>query len=382
MGRTAGDGLQCTQGCSEQVGDLACVRSKPQVGVGDGHFTGLYRSGTILMQHKFELRCDAKGLCCIMTSEKRQSMVDLWAFEVSTLDFDVSFTPGDQLTLADALSRLRTDLAERDAEVDLDSREKAQERLPEERMHYNKKRGKTRVLSAVTGSRVVLAGGEDSRVAATVGDGAEQVRLRSELVDVEDSDPSLVSRKARAFENALRDRFNKRVPMRRDRLMIVRRYHEMNHQGSENLFQQLFTGGHIWPTMRADCREVARSCAQCLKHNVQRVGYAPCRAIMSLAPMKEVIDLAGPFPVDQYGQKFSIVFCDRFSSYVVLRAVKTNDKNEVARRFMEILCEVGLPEQVTSDNGGELVNGVMATMKEYCGFKHVNTSAYHPEANG
>jgi len=101
-----------------------------------------------------------------------------------------------------------------------------------------------------------------------------------------------------------------------------------------------------------------------------------------LAPMKEVIDLAGPFPVDQYGQKFSIVFCDRFSSYVVLRAMKTNDKNEVARRFMEILCEVGLPDQVTSDNGGELVNGVMATMKEYCGFKHVNTSAYHPEANG
>ena len=81
-------------------------------------------------------------------------------------------------------------------------------------MHYNKKRGKTRVLSAVTGSRVVLAGGEDSRVAATVGDGAEQVRLRSEPVDVEDSDPSLVSRKARAFENALRDRFNKRVPMK------------------------------------------------------------------------------------------------------------------------------------------------------------------------
>ena len=94
----------------------------------------------ILLQHKFELRCDANGLCYIMTSEKRQSTVDLWAFEVSTLDFDVSFTPGDQLTLADALSRLRTDLAERDAEVDLDSREKAQERLPEERMHYNKKR--------------------------------------------------------------------------------------------------------------------------------------------------------------------------------------------------------------------------------------------------
>ena len=91
-----------------------------------------------MMQHKFELRCDAKGLCCIMTSEKQLSMVDLWAFEVSTLNFDVSFTPGDQLTLADALSRLRTDLAERDAEVDLDSREKAQERLPEERMHYNK----------------------------------------------------------------------------------------------------------------------------------------------------------------------------------------------------------------------------------------------------
>ena len=31
----------------------------------------------MLMQHKFELKCDAKGLCCIMTSEKRQSMVDL-----------------------------------------------------------------------------------------------------------------------------------------------------------------------------------------------------------------------------------------------------------------------------------------------------------------
>ena len=50
--------------------------------------------------------------------------------------------------------------------------------------------------------------------------------------------------------------------------------------------------------------------------------------------------------------------------------------------IMEILCEVGLPEQVTSDNGGELVNGVMARMKEYCGFKHVSTNAYHPETNG
>ena len=85
------------------------------------------------------------------------------------------------------------------------------------------------------------------------------------------------------------------------------------------------------------------------------------------------IDLAGPYPEDQCGMRYILVWVDRFSSYCVFRPLKSKQALETAAMILSNICDLGVPRQVTSDNGGEFVNAIMQQLAEMGAFKHVTT---------
>ena len=49
---------------------------------------------------------------------------------------------------------------------------------------------------------------------------------------------------------------------------------------------------------------------------------------------------------------------------------------------MGIFTRVGLPEEIVSDQGANLVGNLMKELYELLGIRHIKTSVYHPEGNG
>ena len=54
----------------------------------------------------------------------------------------------------------------------------------------------------------------------------------------------------------------------------------------------------------------------------------------------------------------------------------------VAEALVNIFSRVGLPEEIVSDQGANLVGNLMKQLYELLGIRHIKTSVYHPEANG
>ena len=138
-------------------------------------------------------------------------------------------------------------------------------------------------------------------------------------------------RKAKALQEAIRMRFGKKdIPQDR-KWELIEQFHQAGHRGMDAVFQEMFRAGYLWPGLREDIEKVTKSCKDCLIHNVHRVGVHPLMTVSSEAPMYQVaIDLAGPYPEDQCGMRYILVWVDRFSSYCVLRPLKSKEALETA----------------------------------------------------
>ena len=66
------------------------------------------------------------------------------------------------------------------------------------------------------------------------------------------------------------------------------------------------------------------------------------------------IDTMGPLNTDIYGFSYVLVFVDAMSRYTVLIPLVSKDSKECARKLLEYVCSYGKPQQLRSDNAGQI----------------------------
>ena len=94
------------------------------------------------------------------------------------------------------------------------------------------------------------------------------------------------------------------------------------------------------------------------------------------------LDLCGPFPVSNTGNKYAILFICRRSGAVKAAAIKNKCSSTTAELLQRlIIYTTGPPKILTHDQGSEM-KGDFAEMEEEFGLKVIKSSAYHPEGNG
>ena len=138
--------------------------------------------------------------------------------------------------------------------------------------------------------------------------------------------------------------------------------------------------------MRTDIQDFVRSCPQCqTRKNPVKITRAP------LIPMPIVeepfdriaIDVVGPLPQSESGNRFIVVCSDYLTRWPEAFAVPDTTAPTIARLFVEnIVCRHGAPRVLLSDQGTNFLSKLVSEICQIVGTKQIKTSSYHPETDG
>uniref|UniRef100_A0A1Y1JY12 Integrase catalytic domain-containing protein n=1 Tax=Photinus pyralis TaxID=7054 RepID=A0A1Y1JY12_PHOPY len=94
------------------------------------------------------------------------------------------------------------------------------------------------------------------------------------------------------------------------------------------------------------------------------------------------IDLIGPFPRSSKGNCYAIVFQDKFTKWVQIKAIRKATSAVLIRQFQEnIIYQFGSPRTVISDNGSQFTSQAFRKVLKEWGIKQRLTPPYTPQAN-
>ena len=132
------------------------------------------------------------------------------------------------------------------------------------------------------------------------------------------------------------------------------------HQGVERtltLLKDKVPPSKWWYSMRQDVKQFIRDCPNCqfmqaAKLSItQRPQINPYNVVQGRPMDRIYIDTIGPFPQDEEGNRYIMVFIDVFSRFVELYAVRDLTALTAAKKVVEFAGRYGVPDQILTDNG-------------------------------
>ena len=140
-----------------------------------------------------------------------------------------------------------------------------------------------------------------------------------------------------------------------------------------------------WANCSKDVRRWCRKCDLCAsRRRTQRKLRAPMQTYNVGAPMERVaLDILGPLPVSERGNKYVLVIGDYFSKWTEGYAIPDQEAITVARVVVEeFITRFGVPRQIHSDQGRNFESLVFQEMCKLLGMEKTRTTALHPQSDG
>ena len=170
------------------------------------------------------------------------------------------------------------------------------------------------------------------------------------------------------------------------RKSVIECYHNSvlsGHQGRKRT-TQLVAKTFFWPGMGKDIRRWIRSCLACAKRKTPRPRRAGIReAKQAMYPGETIaIDFWGPFTKSERGNMWVLTIIDHFTKWPMAIALPDRTTALVAKAiFEQWICEHGVPANILSDQGKELISKGIQQLCARLGIAKVNTAGYNPTGN-
>ncbi|KAE9265394.1 hypothetical protein PR003_g32470, partial [Phytophthora rubi] len=286
-----------------------------------------------------------------MTSKDLTGRVHRWALQLQEYDFEIVYHPGKDNVVADALSRApvrtvvggRTDAAPPGGEGQLTDNEIAAEQAKDKTVQSLK--GKKKY-----GDRRV---GEEGALVYIYGrDGSKRVVLPSSL-----------------WAKGLRENH--------DSVFAC-------HLRTPQTYAKI-AANYWWPDMRAWVRRWVQSCRDC--------GTRKARAKEVIPPLRSqgvgdagdrwALDVAGPLPVTDKGNRYVVAAVDYATRYAVVAAVPSHRAPDIANFIVEKLVMVyGPMRELVMDGAPELNGAVVEAQVNALQAKQLTPVPYRPALLG
>lgn len=142
-----------------------------------------------------------------------------------------------------------------------------------------------------------------------------------------------------------------------------------------------------WPGLATDTQNYVKSCDSCQKRKTNKGDrqHEPVNPIPpSSYPMQKLhVDILGPLPETNNKMRYILMTICSFSKWLIASPMSDQTAASVCDAFLrDVICQHGTPEEVTTDNGRQLVGKTFDGITKMFGFRHTTTSSYRPQANG
>ena len=98
---------------------------------------------------------------------------------------------------------------------------------------------------------------------------------------------------------------------------------------------------------------------------------------------KIAIDILGPLPLSQNGNRFVLVLVDCFTKWTEAYALPNQEASSIANVIVnEFICRFGTPLQILSDQGTNFQSKLFSKVCNLLMIDKINTSSMRPQANG
>ncbi|CAB0009032.1 unnamed protein product, partial [Nesidiocoris tenuis] len=165
---------------------------------------------------------------------------------------------------------------------------------------------------------------------------------------------------------------------------VLQLSHQIGHFGIRRMISNV-RNSFYWIGMHKDIRTFVRSCPVC----AQRKGpsaqkKAPLQTYVTGASMDRVaIDILGPFPKTERGNRFIVVTMDYFTKWPEAFPVPDRTAETVAEGLVEhVVSRLGIPLEIHTDQGPEFESAVFQHALQVLGIKRTRTTSLHPQSNG
>ncbi|XP_051982289.1 uncharacterized protein K02A2.6 [Xyrauchen texanus] len=133
-----------------------------------------------------------------------------------------------------------------------------------------------------------------------------------------------------------------------------------------------------WPGLDSEIEEEVKGCSEC-----QNVRNMPQTAPLHPWDFPEVpwqrihIDFAGPLENHMF-----LVIVDAHSKWPEVAVMHNTSSEKTIEELRTVFSRFGLPQQLVSDNGPQLVSEEFQSFLSVNGIQHIRSAPYHPSTNG
>ena len=134
--------------------------------------------------------------------------------------------------------------------------------------------------------------------------------------------------------------------------------------------------------MLKDITTYIKSCDQCQRRGKPQ-GKHELYPIKVKEPFYQIgIDIVGPLPQTEKGNKYIVVAIDYFTKWPEAKALKEASAKEVSTFiFEDIICRHGCPQKILSDRGSHFNNQLIKDLTQKFEIRHNFSTLYHSKTN-
>ena len=138
----------------------------------------------------------------------------------------------------------------------------------------------------------------------------------------------------------------------------------------------------VWPTLPSDIKRKVADCKVCdqLREQVPKP-QTPLHPIVATRVFDHVMCDLVSFPPSN-GFKYVLVFKDVFSGFIKCYKLRDKTTKGVTRCFEDLVCSLGPPMLLTSDNGGEFISDMLKEACRLVGVEKRTSVPYRPQSQG
>ena len=104
--------------------------------------------------------------------------------------------------------------------------------------------------------------------------------------------------------------------------------------------------------------------------------------VIELPFQRIAMDIVGPLPRTQRGNRFILTVCDYATRYPEAIAMPSTEAPRVARELVKLFSHVGIPDEILTDQGANFMSTLLEEMYQLLHIKKIRTTPYHPQTDG